>query len=197
MSQPTVTVNYVLCIMSKWVISSNSYKSCVTGSYRLEASYAVWEDHLYISLPHVPNPPFIGAPAVVVRDNIVLLSTSTVNTPFSKVFESCISFGEDCMPVDLRAYIISTMVLVTNSEKPSSKTVHGSPIILKCFTTCHFRKSWNWTPPRNKEVEFLLRKSVSQCSGVIHHFSNAPGNNKQKNPFQNPFQFSHNFKMIE
>ncbi len=46
------------------------HKSCVTGSYRLEASYALWEEHLQISHPHVPNPPFIEAGAVVVRDVI-------------------------------------------------------------------------------------------------------------------------------
>ena len=32
-------------------------KSCVTKSLRLEASLAVWEDHLHISPPHVLRPP--------------------------------------------------------------------------------------------------------------------------------------------
>ncbi len=42
----------------------------ITRSLSLEASFASWEDHRYLSPPHVLNPPKIGAPVEVVRDNI-------------------------------------------------------------------------------------------------------------------------------
>ncbi len=32
----------------------------------------------------------------------------------TQVFQSCISFGEDCMSLNLESYIISTMLLVGN-----------------------------------------------------------------------------------
>ncbi len=53
-------------------------------------------------------------------------------------FESCISFGVDCMPVDLGSCIISTRLLVTNCRKPHVKvSVPGAPgkmdILKLCF----------------------------------------------------------------
>ena len=52
------------------LISNNP--GCYVSWINEWASYAVWEDNLHISPPHVPNPPFIGATAVVVRDNNII-----------------------------------------------------------------------------------------------------------------------------
>ena len=43
----------------------------MTKSLRLEASFALWEDHFYISPPHVLKPPKTGALAEVVHNNIL------------------------------------------------------------------------------------------------------------------------------
>ena len=70
--RPTLSYD-ILCIITTCIVENNEQflivklrmtcviKSYVTRSLRLEASFALWEDHFYIGPPHVPNPPKTGA----------------------------------------------------------------------------------------------------------------------------------------
>ena len=55
--------------MLKSIVVAHPQVDFVLVDYILWAN-GLLEDHVCTSRPHVPNPPFLGAPAVVVRDNI-------------------------------------------------------------------------------------------------------------------------------
>ncbi len=52
-------------------------------------------------------------------------------------FGSCLSFGEECIPVNLGLYIISTVLMVTTCQKPYFKIDVGPLTILNCLSTSH------------------------------------------------------------
>ncbi len=52
-------------------------------------------------------------------------------------FGSCLSFGEECIPVNLGLYIISTMLMVTTCQKPHFKIDLGPLTILNSLSTSH------------------------------------------------------------
>ena len=70
MSRPTLS-NDSQCIINICIVENNPQfliviKCCVTRSPRLEALFALWEDHFYTSPPHVLNSPKRGALVEVV-----------------------------------------------------------------------------------------------------------------------------------
>ncbi len=80
-------------------------------------------------------------------------------------FWSCLSFGEECTPVNLGLYLISTMLMATTCQKPPLRVDHGSLTILKCFnkmikTLC--KGHWPRGTKENGQINvaFLLEKSV-------------------------------------
>ena len=60
--------------------------------------------------------------------------------PFRKEMQHfCLSFGEECMPVNMGSYIILTMLTATTCQKTHLNIYHASPLILKCRSTSHIR----------------------------------------------------------
>ncbi len=84
-------------------------------------------------------------------------------------FWSCLSFGEECIPLNIGLYMISTMLMVTTCQKPHLKTDHGSLTILQCFrkliyrfliTPGHITLTLGLRKNPWRKVTFLLRLSV-------------------------------------
>ena len=75
LSQPTLS-NDFLCIRNTCIVEN---------SERLDAMlFALWEDHFYISPPHVPNPPKTGALDKFLK-GLICTSTRFVEVVYCRV----------------------------------------------------------------------------------------------------------------
>ncbi len=64
-------------------------------------------------------------------------------------FRSYLSFGKECIPVNLELYIISTMLMVKTCQKPHCKIDHGCLTILKCLSTSYIGEIVKLNSSRN------------------------------------------------